>query len=334
MDRERLLAAGIAVVVVASAVAAVAIPGVVADTDREDVRPGRVDIEEVTIAADGTSSGTVDLSVTAYLDHRGGDSENVTVDVRAVGLESGLVETTRSVDVDTLAGDREVPVSVDVPVARDGGYRIETVLYADGQRVATVAKSVRGVGSVQAGGHVSFHRFGADLPAVQYAVAAVDGNTTTLAVSTYLTNRGVEPSDDVSVELVVRQAESNVVAARTTVPVDDVDPGATVTPRAAVDVPSEYNYYLDAILRKDGVIVDTARSAANLDPQERIEANTTVRDTGLRVEDFETTRDERTETEAGGDQSAGGSVPGFGPVAALLAVAAAATLAAARRRSP
>lgn len=334
MDRERLLAAGIAAVVVASAVAAVAVPGVVADTDREDVRPGRVDVEEVTIAADGTSSGTVGLSVTAYLAHRGGDSENVTVDVRAVGLESGLVETTLSVDVDTIAGDREVPVTVDVPVARDGGYRVETVLYADGQRVATVAKSVRGVGSVQAGGHASFHRFGADLPAVQYSVVDVDGNTTTLDVSTYLTNRGAEPSSGVSVELVVRQADSNVVAARTTVSVDDVAPGATVTPRATVDVPSAYNYYLDAILRKDRAIVGTARSAANLDPQERIEANTTVRDTGLRVEDFETTRDEQQEPEAEADQSAGGSVPGFGPAAALLAVAAAATLAAARSQSP
>mgnify|MGYP000395095501 CR=1 FL=1 len=332
MDRERLLAAGIGVVVVVSALAAVAIPGVVADADREDVRPGRVDVEEVTIAANGTSSGTVALSVTAYLDHRGGDSENVTVAVRAVGLDSGLVETTRSVDVDTLSGDREAPVTVDVPVARDGGYRVETVLYADGQRVATVAKSVSGVGSVQAGGHVGFHRFGAGLPAVQYSVDDVDGNTTTLDVSTYLTNRGAEPSGDVSVELVVRQADSNVIAARTTVPVNDVDPGATVTPRATVDVPSEYNYYLDAILRKDSVVVDTARGAANLDPQERIEANTTVRDTGLRVEDFETTRDEQLETDAGGGAS-GGGVPGFGPVVALLAVAAAATIAAARRRS-
>ncbi|SEW27340.1 DUF7490 domain-containing protein [Halobacterium jilantaiense] len=334
MDRERLLAVGIGVVVVASALAAVAIPGVVADTDREDVRPGRVDVEEVTIAADGTSSGTVDLSVTAYLDHRGGDSENVTVDVRAVGLDSGLVETTRSVDVDTISGDREVPVTVDVPVARDGGYRVETVLYADDQRVATVAKSVRGVGSVQAGGHVTFHRFGAGFPAVQYSVRDVDGNTTTLDVSTYLTNRGAEPSSDVSVALVVRQADSNVIAARTTVPVDDVDPGATVTPQATVDVPSEYNYYLDAILRKDGVVVDTARGAANLDPQERIEANTTVRDTGLRVEDFETTGGEQSEIDADGGGASGGDVPGFGPVVALLAVAAATILTAARRRSP
>lgn len=333
MDRERLLAAGIAVVVAASAVAAVAIPGVVADTDPGDVRPGRVDVEEVTIAADGTSSGTVDLSVTAYLEHRGGDSENVTVKVRAVGVDSGLVETTRGADVDTISGDREVPVTVDVPVARDGGYRVETVLYDDGQRVATVAKSVRGVGSVQAGGHVAFHRFGADLPAVQYSVAEVDGNTTTLDVSTYLTNRGAEPSGDVSVELVVRQADSNVVAARTTVPVDDIRPGTTVTPGATVDVPSEYNYYLDAILRKDGVIVGTARSAANLDPRERIEANTTVRDTGLRVEEFETTRNEAQQTEAGDPSASGGSVPGFGPVAAVVAVAAATTLVATRRRS-
>ncbi|MDL0125277.1 hypothetical protein PNQ92_07610 [Halobacterium salinarum] len=332
MDRERLLAVGIAVVVLASAVTAVVIPGVVADADRDDVHPGRVDVEETTIAANGTSSGTVDLSTTAYLSHRGGDSENVTVTVRAVGLESGLVEATRSTAIDTITGDREVPVTVDIPVARDGGYRIETVLRADSQRVATVSKSVRGVGSVQSGGHMTFHRFGADLPAVQYSVASVDGDTTALDVSTYLTNHGAAPSEDVSVELVVRQADSNVVAARTTIPVDDVAPGATVTPNATVDVPSAYNYYLDAVLRQDGVIVGTARSAANLDPQERIEANTTVRDTGLQVEDFETTDNTQRESGTDPEQSAGGGIPGFGPAVALIAVAAT-TIAAARRQS-
>lgn len=333
MEREELLAVALAVVLVTSAAAVVAVPGVLADQDADDLRPSRLDVHEVTISTGDVSGGTATLSVTAFLTHRGGDAENVTVEVRAVDADSGLVETTRTANVDRIAGDREEAVTADVPVARQGGYRIETVLYEDGQRLDSVAKTVRGVGTLQSGGRVVFHRFDAGLPPVQYAVAGVDGNRTTLDVSTYLTNRGTESSGPVSVELVVRQADSNIVAARTTVAVDDIAPGETGTPGATVTVPSQYNYYLDAIVRKDGVIVGTARSAANLDPQERIEANTTVRDVGLRVEDFEQSDDpDRTEQSEPDAGESGGGIPGFGPVVALAAVAVA-TAAAWRHRS-
>lgn len=329
MDREALLAAGVAVLLVASAVTVVVVPGVVADRDPGDLRPSYLDVQEVTLATGDVSEGTVTLSVTAYLDHRGGDAENVSLQVRAVDLESGLVEATREVSVGRLSGDREEAVPVNVTVAREGGYRIDTVLYEDGDRRGVVSKKVRGVGTVQAGGQVAFHRFEAGLPAVQYAVADAAGNRTALDVSTYLTNVGAEPSDSATVELVVRQAESNIVAARTTVSVDEIAPGETVTPGATVTVPAGYNYYLDAVLRKDGVIVDTARSAANLDPEERIEADTTVRDVGLQVEDFERTEEpDRPEPDAGG--GTGGGVPGFGPAAAVGSVVAAAIIA--RRR--
>lgn len=319
MERESVLAAGIAVLLAASAVTMAAVPGVVAERDADDLRPGRASIQEMTIGTGGVSDGTVTLSVTTYLQHRGGTSENVSLRVRAVDLESGLVETTRDVDVGSLSGDREVPVGANVSVAREGGYRVEVVLYEDGQRSGTVAKNVRGVGTVQAGGHVAFHRFDAGLPPVQYSVTDAGADRTTLDVSTYLTNSGAETAGPVTVELVVRQADSNIVAARTTVSVDDVAPGETVTPSATVTVPANYNYYLDAILRRGGVIVDTARSAANLDPEERIEANTTVRDVGLQVEDFEQTDvpDRPQQTSDGGT---GGGVPGFGPVAAVVAV--------------
>jgi len=327
MRREEMIAAVIAVLLVASAVTAVVVPGVIAERDPDDLRPGRVDIREVTIAADGVSGGTVSLSVTAYLDHRGGDSENVSLQVRAVDIDSGLVAATREVAVDPISGDREVSVPVDIQVAREGGYRIETVLYTEDRRVGSVATAVRGVGTVQTGGQVGFHRFDAGLSPVQYSVTDTTANRTTLDVSTYLTNRGAEQSGAVSVELIARQADSNIVAARTTVSVEEIAPGETVTPSTTVSVPSGYNYYLDAILRKDGVIVDTARSVANLDPRERIEANTTVRRIGLQVEDFERTDTAEPPRRPEADETSATGVPGFGPVVAVAALLAVAVIA-------
>ncbi len=46
---------------------------------------------------------------------------------------------------------------------------------------------------------------------------------------------------------------------------------------ASASVPNDYNYYIDAVLLRDGVVIDTARGAANLNPTERLRENVTRR---------------------------------------------------------
>lgn len=328
MRRESVLALAIALVMVASLAAAVAAPGVFAEQEPPDVRPGRVDIQEVTIAPGSVGGSSATLAVTTWLTHRGGRSENVSVRVRAIALDSGLLETEQVTDVPPIDGDREESVTIDISVPREGGYRIETLVYKDGRRVETGSKEVRGVGTLQpdyARTGVEFHRFGmtgADLPPIQYSVDRTADNRTTLSIAAYLTNRGDGPSGDLRVEYIVRQAESNIVAARTDKTVGEIRPGRTATPSVSVTVPANYNYHLDAILWKDGVIVGTARSAANLNPTERIEANTTVREVGLEVSDFDRERTGGDEPErtvmVEATQTTG--QPGFGVVVTAIAV--------------
>jgi hypothetical protein len=105
-------------------------------------------------------------------------------------------------------------------------------------------------------------------------------------------------------------------------------------------VPDGYNYYLDAILRRDGVIVDTATAPAQLDPSEIVAVNETRRSVGLETGDFATTggSDGGADGQAlAADESDGQATvaggPGFGAGAALAAVAALAVGLFARRRS-
>jgi PGF-CTERM protein len=87
------------------------------------------------------------------------------------------------------------------------------------------------------------------------------------------------------------------------------------------------------VLWKDGVVIDSARGAANLDPTETISVNETQRDVELRVSDFtrgdETAGDRPRPEETGMPTSGGG--PGFGVGVAFVALVAAALLA--RRKS-
>ncbi|WP_224268269.1 DUF7490 domain-containing protein [Haloprofundus salinisoli] len=336
MNRETTFAAAATVVAVVSLVAAAVVPGALADpTDDGPLRPGPVQVEEVPIAPGAATGETATLAVEARLEHRGNPTDNVTVLFRAIDSESNLVETSHTADVGTLTGDRETPVRANLTVAREGGYEIETIVFRDGERVDRATRRVSGLEALTpayADSNVGFAESTALQP-VSVSVGSADGDRVSLDLSAALTNGGDAPTSDLEATFVVRQAESNVVADRVTVPVGEIRAGRTSTVDASVTVPGEYNYYVDAILWRDDVHVDSARSVANLDPTERISANVTEREVEFEVEDFESGGAETTAaTEDGGAyRGTQSDTPGFGVVVAVVALLAAALLA--RRRS-
>ena len=327
MQRELVLGGAFVAVLVLTGLFVALTPGAVADPG-DDVRRDFVSLREMSVAAGEVGGESVELRVEARLQHRGGPSENVSVEFRAVSSDSGLVQTTETVDVGTVTGEREVAVPATLSVPREGGYRIVAVVYRDGERLSEGRTTVSGVQALTpayAESSVDFHRFGTgvdDVPTIQYRIRSADGERATLNVSTYLTNAGSSPSENMRLEIQARQADSNIVAAERTVQVGGVGPGETVRPSTTLTVPSEYNYYLDAVLWKDGTIVATATSAANLDPTETISVNETRRDVGLQVEDFQRGSggggDGPQPTE--GPETTGAAGPGFGVGASLAAL--------------
>ncbi|WP_152042692.1 DUF7490 domain-containing protein [Salinigranum salinum] len=330
MPRDRTLAAGAAGLVAVALLTAAAVPGVLADpTDEGPTRPGPVRIAETTIAPGTVSGETTVLHVQTRLDHRGNPTENVSVRFRATDAESGFVAATETVEVGTLERDGETLVETNLTVEREGGYRIEATVFRDDERIGTGGKVVSGLGGLTpeyARTSVGFSQSEA-LPPVAFSVASVENDRTTLDLAATLTNRGDGPSEDLRVTVVLRQADSNIVAARSEAQVGTIRPGRTEQVTTQVAVPSEYNYYIDAVLWKDGVVVDTARSAANLDPTERISVNETRREVDLRVEDFsgDDDRVETAEPEATFETSS--SAPGFGVGVAVVALLSLALLA-------
>jgi PGF-CTERM protein len=335
MRPERTLAAGAAVVLAVTVLLAALVPGIVATPEEDDVRPSKFDVTETTISPGKIGGSTATLSVTTRLEHFGGDAENVTVLFRATDTDTGLVATTIRRDLDTVEGRREVPVTANLSVPREGGYRIDTIVYEDGRRVRTGRTTVRGVGTLgpdYAESTTDFERFDgapASFPAVEYSVQSVEGNRTTLNVSAYLTNAGDGPAGDVRLVVTARQVDSSIVADRASTTVGTVRAGRTVTPSVELEVPSQYNYYLDAVLWRDGVIVSTARAPASLDPTESVPVNTTTREVGLRVGEFaeEGEGPERTPQPEATGTPVGAEGPGFGIGAAAVALLGAGLLA-------
>lgn len=346
MRIETALGAGVVVVLAVAMVLTAFVPGVLATQDEEEPPepPGDVAIREVNIAAGGVTGGTATLAIDARVAHRRGPAENVTVEFRAIDSESGLVEATDRVDLGTVDVDGERRVRSDLSVPRSGGYRVEVIVFKNGSREDEGSKSVSGVGSLvpeYARSGVEFHRFEGvgvtDFPVVEYSIAEVAGDRVTLSVTSFLTNTGDRSATDLEVTLKARQSDSGIVTDQETVEVGEIRPGRTADPTVEVTVPDDYNYYLDAVVRSDGVVVAAARSAAKLNPNGTITVEDPEEEGGLQVGDFE--RDDadggpRTTTEAArqrfGD-GGGGGAPGFGVGVAALALIAAAFLTARRK---
>ncbi|TKX56143.1 PGF-CTERM sorting domain-containing protein [Halorubrum sp. SP3] len=334
--RTALLTAAVALLV-AGAVGAVAAPDALTDPRERDEPPGQIDIAGTTVAPGEVGGETAELRLGTDLRHRGGTVENVTVRHRAIGAESGLLVDETTVEVGDVDFEGERTVNGTVTVEREGGYRIETVVFADGRRREQRTTRIAGVAALTpdyADTQVGFTD-GTVWPTVAVSVVEADNRTATLSVSVSVTNRGDEPSDDVGLRLYLRQAESNVIAAEATETVGTVRPGRTDTVTATVEVPSGYNYYVDAALFDDDVLVDETQGVANLNPRETITANRTVRDVEFSVEDFEQGSDGAgAGDDAGAPQdrgTSGDSTPGFGPLVALVAFVVAALTARGRR---
>lgn len=342
MNRESLLAIAALVVVVAT-LSTLLLGGAITNPDEPDVpREVAPNVLEMTLAADEVSGETATLAVDTHLEARTGPTENATLVHRATNGDTGLIEDTTTVAVGPIDDGAEEVVTSTIEVPRDGSHEIETLVYVDGTRTDTRTYRVSGMNSLTptyADSSLDFHRFGdegyalANVPAIEYTIQSADGETAHLEVASYLTNGGDDPAGDLELEVKARQADSNIVADRETVPVSDVDPGETVAPTTDLEVPDEYRYHLDAILWRDGSIVATERAGADLRPESVVENASDADDRGLSARDFETDDDvEAVPADDSGPvrdtatEDADDGTPGFGPLGTAVAVAVAIAL--------
>ncbi|SDJ42566.1 DUF7490 domain-containing protein [Natronorubrum texcoconense] len=354
MNREYVLAIA-ALVVVIGALSTLALTGAVSDPEASEAATevetdGDVSLAEITISSEHVTGGTATIAVDSHLEHRGDPVDNVTVVHRVTDTNSGLVENTTEREVDVLgegSSDRSETVVTDsVAVPRESSYEIETFVYRDGARLESASHSIEGVDALTpayADTDVEFHRFGggsfADVPAIEYAIESTTDDRATLEVASYLTNTGDDAEDDLELEVKARQSGSEVVADSATVDLSTVDPGETASPTVDLEVPTEYDYYLDAVLWRDGTIVETDRAVANLG-EGSLSVDETDGDGGLEVSEFtggsgvgaddadvaDDGHDDRDNDDR--DQDNDGT-PGFG--AAIAVAALLATIAFARR---
>ncbi|MUV90299.1 PGF-CTERM sorting domain-containing protein [Halapricum sp. CBA1109] len=333
MRREYVMGFTAAAVVAVAILGVVAVPGTTAEASLTQ-SDGQLTLRETPITPGAVSGDTATLTVTNWLEHTGGPVENVTILVRAVDQETGLIDTRTRASVGTVDSPGDHPVETTLTVNRSGDYRIETLVFENGTRVASGRSHVSGLDGLTpdyAESGLRFHQFGGSLPTIAYSVESVDDRTVRVNATAFLTNAGDDPAGDLQLLVRARQTHSNIVADRATIPVEDVRPGRTANPRVTLRMPDNYTYRLDAVLTRDDVIVDTESAVADLNPTREVSEDTDTESVDVDADAFanDSAADPSADDETV-EETADGAGPGFGVVAAILAVLGAA-LAVARR---
>lgn len=310
-----LLTIGV-VVLAGLAVAAVVVPGLTGDP--VDDEPLRIDVAETTLETQTVTAETATFDVRTYVRHRSGTIDNATITLRAVDADSGLLVDTTTVPIEDINGEAGIDAAVTVP--REGSYEIRTVLHVDDQRTDQARTRISGLEALEpphAQTTVAFQDLGPQ-PAIEYAIADVTDGEATLDVTTYLENTGDDVEPDIDLVLTARHAEAGVVVDRVQTSVGVIEGGRTATETVTLSVKDGSNYYLDATLWRDDVMLGTARAAANLDPDRTIDIDETVEDVQFEAEDFEDEREPVPRPEPEPDRP--DAQPGLSVLGALVAL--------------
>ncbi len=247
-----------------------------------DFERSELGIADIDISADRVASANVLLNVTAYIENRGDRSGDARLLLKAFDLESGLLVDQETVTVGSILKRKTKPASQVVKVDRDGGYRIEVVLFEDDQRVDQRTMRISGIGDLTP----NVYDIGLRIPEMDFLVKNVTGSKVTIGVDLYLTNEGDITSEDLQVLIKAREMDAGLLADKTWISTGVIKKETTVIRSADIVVPDDYNYIVEALIWKNDTIVERGQGVVQLNPRRTIPEKDKVVSEDIDVEDF------------------------------------------------
>ena len=247
-----------------------------------DFERSELGIADIDISPERVASANVLLNVTTYIENRGDRSGDVMLLLKAFDLESGLLVDQETVTVGSILKRKTKPASQVVKVDRDGGYRIEVVLFEDEQRVDQRTLRISGIGDLTP----NVYDIGLRIPEMDFLVKNVTGSRVTIGVDLYLTNEGDITSEDFQILIKAREMDAGLLADKTWITTGVIEKETTVIRSADIVVPDDYNYIVEALIWKNDTIVERGQGVVQLNPIRYIPEKEKVISEDIDVEDF------------------------------------------------
>lgn len=268
--------------------------------------PSTLSIREVDVRPMEVTSSRIEVNVTAYINHAGSKTQNATMLIRAINSDTKLLETQVSASIsDTDPGlMKTVSVSTDMNLERNGGYDLNILLFDNGSISDSGTVNIRGLNALTPGSKKS----GVTLTNIDFTVGGVSAGKVSIKSDIYLENKGPDVSENLKMIIKAREANSNLIADKTTAETGDIANETTAVRSVQLSVPDEYNYMVVVELWRGETMINTWEKPVLLAPTKTVPKESVDKKVNIEVSKFV--------REAGIQQVGGAGMPSQAPAPA------------------
>ena len=248
-----------------------------------DFEESRLGITDLDVSAERVTSTDVLLNVTTYVENNGnGESGEVKLILKAFDSTSGLLVGETTTTAGSIDKDRTVSVSQLIDVEREGGYRIDVVLFEDEKRLRQRSVQISGIGDLTP----NINDIGIRIQEMDFLVENVTDSRVAIGVDIYLTNEGDFTSEDLPMLVKAREVDAGLLADKVWITTGNIEKEKTIINSCEISVPDGYNYIVEALIWKNDTIVERGEGVVQLNPKRTIPKDEEIVSSDIRVRDF------------------------------------------------
>ena len=280
----------------------------------QDFEESQLTIAETDISPERVTSTDVLLNVTTYVENRGdGESGDAKLILKAFDSASGLLVGVTTTSAGSIDKDKTLPVSQLISVEREGGYRIDVVLFEDDKRLRRQSLQISGIGDLTP----NIHDIGIKVQEMDFLVENVTDSRVVIGVDLYLTNEGDSTSEDLSMLVKAREVDAGLLADKIWITTGSIKKETTIIRSCDIAVPDGYNYIVEALIWKNDTIVERGEGVVQLNPTRTIPKDEEIISDKIRVDDFMPESEAR---DYGGVTGGMEKAPGFTSMLAAITI--------------
>ena len=280
----------------------------------QDFEESRLTIAETDISPERVTSTDVLLNVTTYVENRGdGESGDAKLILKAFDSASGLLIGETTTSAGSIDEGKTIPVLQQISVEREGGYRIDVVLFEDDKRLRRQSLQISGIGDLTP----NIHDIGIKVQEMDFLVENVTDSRVVIGVDLYLTNEGDSTSEDLPMLVKAREVDAGLLADKIWITTGSIKKETTIIRSCDIAVPDGYNYIVEALIWKNDTIVERGEGVVQLNPTRTIPKDEEIISDKIRVDDFMPESEAR---DYGGVTGGMEKAPGFTSMLAAITI--------------
>jgi hypothetical protein len=253
---------------------------------QEPESPPFLNIRDVDVKPVKVTSALVEVNITAYINHAGGNTRNASMLIRAIRSDTKLLAAQVSAPIPEIGSSgttgKTLIVSQNLTVERNGGYELMLLLFDNGSILDSGSVSIMGLNALIP----DSRRSGITLNNIDFMVSNVSAGRVTIAPGIYLENRGSEASENLKLIIKARQADSNLLADKTSSETGVIASEATAVNSVKLDVPDGYNYMVVVELWKGDVLINSWEKPVLLAPTKTVPKESEEKNINIEVSKF------------------------------------------------